>query len=218
MVSRKKISGGRANQKRRTRKEILRAADRLLARGEQPRLESVAEEAMVSRATVYRYFSSLDTLLAEAPLDVKTLDSEELFNGMSAAAAERAVRVQEHLHDLVADNEARFRHFLKATMDQWIAAGGELKEPLRGARRLGMLDAALKPIRGKLDRKTYDKLRYALAMCVSIEAFVTLTDVCRLDRKQGKDIASWAIRTLVNAVAPESRVGKATRTKPRAKT
>ncbi len=208
-MARQKIDGGRVNQKQRTRKEILRAAERLLARGEQPGLEAVAEEALVSRATVYRYFSNLDMLLAEAPLDVQTLDAEELLGDMpsdrASDPAERAVRIQEHLHDLVCRNESRFRLFLKATMEQWIAEGGNPGEPLRGARRIGMLDTALDPLRSKLDRRTYENLRSSLAMLVSVEAFIAQTDVCRLKPKQGKAVASWAIRTLVAAVTSETR-------------
>jgi AcrR family transcriptional regulator len=208
-VARKKIEGGRVNQKQRTRTEILRAAERLLARGEQPGLEAVAEEALVSRATVYRYFSNLDMLLAEAPLDVQTLDAEELLGDMppdrASDPAERAVRIHEHLHDLVCRNESRFRLFLKATLEQWIAEGGNPKEPLRGARRIRMLDLALDPLRRKLDRKTYKNLRSSLALLVSVEAYIAQTDVCRLNPKQGKAVASWAIRTLVSAVTSEAR-------------
>ncbi|MFN3628321.1 MAG: TetR family transcriptional regulator, partial [Parvibaculum sp.] len=49
-------SEARANQKRRTRKDLLQAAARLLKEGRNPSLEEIAEEALVSRATAYRYF------------------------------------------------------------------------------------------------------------------------------------------------------------------
>ena len=37
--------------------------------GQMPTLAEVAEEALISRATAYRYFSSPEALLAEASLD-----------------------------------------------------------------------------------------------------------------------------------------------------
>jgi hypothetical protein len=43
-------AAGRPNQKRRTRKDLLLAAARLMKQGRQPVLEEVAEEALVSRA------------------------------------------------------------------------------------------------------------------------------------------------------------------------
>ena len=60
---------GRPNQTSRTRKDLLQAASRLMKQGRRITLEDVAEEALVSRATAYRYFSSVDALLVEAPID-----------------------------------------------------------------------------------------------------------------------------------------------------
>ena len=56
-------TAGRPNQRRRTRKDLLDAATRLMRQGRKPSLEEVAEEALVSRATAYRYFASIDALL-----------------------------------------------------------------------------------------------------------------------------------------------------------
>ena len=42
---------GRSNQRRRTRKDLLAAAARLLKRGGTPAMDEIAEEAAVSRAT-----------------------------------------------------------------------------------------------------------------------------------------------------------------------
>jgi hypothetical protein len=46
----------RENQRRRTRKDLLQAAARLMKEGRTPSLDEVAETALVSRATAYRYF------------------------------------------------------------------------------------------------------------------------------------------------------------------
>ncbi|HET6470955.1 MAG TPA: TetR family transcriptional regulator, partial [Pseudomonadales bacterium] len=54
---------GRHNQRRRTRKDLLTAAATLMRSGAKPSLEAVAEAAMVSRATAYRYFPSIEALL-----------------------------------------------------------------------------------------------------------------------------------------------------------
>src|SRR4029079_18650338 len=71
---------GRPNQKSRTRKDLLQAATRLLKQGRNPTLDEVAEEAMVSRATAYRYFPSADALLLEASLDVAVPEPADLFD------------------------------------------------------------------------------------------------------------------------------------------
>ena len=73
-------TGGRANQLRRTRKDLLQAAARLTSQGRNPSLEEIAEEAMVSRATAYRHFPDVTALL-EASLDIDTPQAEEVFRG-----------------------------------------------------------------------------------------------------------------------------------------
>ena len=69
----------RSNQKHRTRKDLLRAAARLLKEGRTPSLEEIAEAALVSRATAYRYFPGVEALLLEASFDVETPEPEAVF-------------------------------------------------------------------------------------------------------------------------------------------
>ena len=56
---------GRVNQKRRTRAAIVAAARAILDRGETPTVAQVAEEAQMTRTTVYRYFPNQEALLVE---------------------------------------------------------------------------------------------------------------------------------------------------------
>ena len=72
----------RPNQKARTRKDLLQAAARLLGKGRKPSLEEVAAEALVSRATAYRYFPDLNALLVEAAIDVASPDPSRLLDGL----------------------------------------------------------------------------------------------------------------------------------------
>ena len=60
---------GRVNQKRRTRAAILTAAVELLEQGQSPTVAEVADAALVSRATAYRYFPTQEYLLFEAALE-----------------------------------------------------------------------------------------------------------------------------------------------------
>ena len=201
------LASGRTNQKQRTRRELLEATCRLVARGISPSLGEVSAEARVSRATAYRYFPSMNTLLLESPLDEKTATPDAILAEVSrderTSAADRVVQVQRYLFDLVADNETHFRLYLRSLMEQWLKSGGKPKGPLRGARRIPMLEMALEPVRDQLDRKAFKRLVHALSMLVSIEPFIAATDVCRLDRKQGREVLSWAVRTLTEAALRE---------------
>jgi AcrR family transcriptional regulator len=207
-VSRTSLDDGRINQKLRTRAEILQAAQRVLARGVVPSADEIAAEASISRATLYRYFPNLDVLLFEAPLDEKAGGPDEVFaealKDESASAADRVAQVQRYLYDLVADNEPRFRMFLKASMEQWLQTRGVTREPRRGARRLAMLEKALEPVRDSLDKPARERLIYALAALMSVESFIAMTDVCQLDRKKGREVITWAVRLLTEAALKES--------------
>jgi len=86
---------GRPNQRHRTRKDLLEAASRLMCQGRKPSLEEVAEEALVSRATAYRYFPSIEALLLEATLDVSTPDADDVLRG---PAARRTTRRRERTY------------------------------------------------------------------------------------------------------------------------
>src|SRR5690349_14165032 len=89
----------RSNQRYRTRKDLIAAAARLMEGGRKPSLEEVAEAALISRATAYRYFPNVEALLAEASVDVLVPDGEALFaDDPSADPAERADRAEAAMH------------------------------------------------------------------------------------------------------------------------
>ena len=200
VMSRVNLKIGRANQKLRTRKALLDAADQLVGEGLNPTLAEVAEKALVSRATAYRYFPNLDALLLEVSLDRKVAAPKEILkNADNKDGAERVALVHDFLHNLVAENEQQFRLFLKASMEQWLQSDSGADTPLRGARRIPMLSMALKPYKEHLDEETHEKLLYALSAMVSVEPFIALTDVCRIEPDRGREIMQWAIKLLVNA-------------------
>lgn len=199
-MSRVNLKNGRSNQKLRTRRALLDAAHHLVSEGHRPTLAGVAEKALVSRATAYRYFPNLDALLLEVLLDRKVATPEQILeNAKGEDAAERAALVHDFLHQLVAENEQQFRLFLKASMEQWLDFSKDSDTPLRSARRIPMLNLALEPERAKLDDDTFEKLLYALSAMVSIESFIALTDVCQIEPERGREIMRWAIKLLIKA-------------------
>jgi AcrR family transcriptional regulator len=82
-MNKKNLTRGRAEQKQKTRDEILETAQEFLKSGAEFTLDEVAEEAKMSRATVYRYFSNVDLLCAEAVLNIQTKSAEELIEEVS---------------------------------------------------------------------------------------------------------------------------------------
>ena len=55
------ITSGRVNQKAQTRAKILDATKVLMKTKQANTLDDVAEKANISRTTIYRYFSRIDT-------------------------------------------------------------------------------------------------------------------------------------------------------------
>jgi AcrR family transcriptional regulator len=201
MVSQTNMQKGRIRQKFRTRKALLQAAWELLKKGQQPSVEEVAERAMVSRATAYRYFPNRERLLIEAVLNRDAATPKEVLAGVdSGQTAEAVARVQQHLYSQVIKNETLHRSLLRACQEEWIE--NKDRFVLRGDQRLVLLESALHSRAENLNGKDYEKLLFALATMVSVESYVVLRDVCQVTQKRGREIMNWAVRTLVKAVLP----------------
>ncbi|MFZ5720504.1 MAG: TetR/AcrR family transcriptional regulator [Pseudomonadota bacterium] len=192
------MSGARANQKLRTRKDLLEAAARLMREGRTPTFDEIAEAAMVSRATAYRYFPGLDALLVEAGLDVAMPSAEALFAGESSADPVRRLdRVDEAMAAMMRDNEPALRAMLAQSVQRPAGADGET--PRRQNRRMPLIEAALEPARGEFAPAALPNLARALALVFGTESMVVFKDVLRLSEAQAAQVRRWAIRALVEA-------------------
>jgi AcrR family transcriptional regulator len=182
-------------QRARTRKAIVRAAARLLERGDRPSLDDVAEEAGVSRATAYRYFPGLDALLSEAAVDALVPDPEALFGADSPAdPAARLALVDETFERACREREMPLRLMLARSLERSVQPGGD-ETPLRQNRRAPMIEQALEP----LDGRYRPELVPALAMIVGTEGMIALKDVVGLDDSQARAVRRWAIDALLDA-------------------
>jgi AcrR family transcriptional regulator len=191
---------GRPNQRRRTRKDLLRAASRLMKRGRKPSLEEIAEEALVSRATAYRHFPSVDALLLEASLDVAIPEADDLFrDGSSDDPIARLERVDTALHDMILTNEAPLRMMLVHSLQRDFRNQVDAELPTRQNRRTPLIEAALEPTRNQFKPATLKTLSKALALIIGTEAMVVLKDVLQLDDADARKVKRWAIRALVAA-------------------
>jgi AcrR family transcriptional regulator len=196
----------RSNQHLRTRKDLLLAAGRLLKEGRKPTMDEVAEAALVSRATAYRYFPSLESLLIEAPLDGVMPDPGALFaSDTSADPEDRLDRAEAAMHQMTYQNEPQLRMMLANSLVRGTAGGGGEAVPPRQNRRAPLIEAALAPARQKFSNEAYDNLRAALALVFGTEAMVVFRDVLPMSERKARKIKSWAIRALVRAALRDSR-------------
>jgi AcrR family transcriptional regulator len=184
--------GGRVNQKRRTRAAIVQAAIDLARRGTVPTVADAAEAALVSRATAYRYFPTQDSLTLE--IASVTPGMEPIEAAVAQLAGDDAVARVEELVTVANRTffaeEAHQRTALRLYLEQWSERRrqGEESPVLRAGRRLGWLDRALEPLRDRLDREEFVRLRAALALTMGVEALVVMKDVCQLDDEAAFDV------------------------------
>jgi AcrR family transcriptional regulator len=186
----------RANQKLRTRKDLLDAAARLMRDGRTPTFDEVAEAALVSRATAYRYFPGLDALMLEAALHVAMPTPEDFFEGDETAdPMARLERLDAALAAMLRDNEPAMRAMLAGTLQ----AAHDPDAPVRQNRRGPLIAAALAPARDGFPPAGLDLLEKALVALMGIEALVAFKDVLRLPDAEADEVRRWAIRALVEA-------------------
>ncbi len=191
---------GRPNQKSRTRKDLLRAASRLMKQGRNPTLEDVAEEAMVSRATAYRYFSGVEALLVEAGLDVAMPDESFFTGDGSTDAVGRLLRADSAVAAMIAENEAALRAMLVHSLQRGMDAGSfGTTLPVRQNRRTPLIEQALAPVRATLPAADFARLAQALALVIGTESMLVFRDVLAIDDAEAGAVRAWMIRALVAA-------------------
>jgi AcrR family transcriptional regulator len=191
-------TAGRPNQRRRTRKDLLEAASRLMKEDRKPTLEEVAGAALVSRATAYRYFASIEALMVEATLDVAAPNAENVFKGAPPNPAARVERVDAAFEEMMSANETGLRMMLAQSLQRSLTEEGS-KLPKRQNRRTPLIEAALEPSRKQFKPAELQLLTRALALVIGTEAMVAFKDVLQVNDAEARKVRRWMIRALVEA-------------------
>lgn len=192
---------GRANQRRRTRAALLQAAADLLGQGKNPTVGEVADAALVSRATAYRYFPSQEHLLLQAVLNRSIDETDRTVRTAIDRHEDTAGRVDalvRAVHGEIVSHEQRFRDFARLSAEtrqgEQDTIGG-----VRGDRRIQWIEYALKPLRGRVGEGEFARLVQGLSLCVGAESFIVLSDLCRLGPPEVEEAARWTAKALLAA-------------------
>jgi AcrR family transcriptional regulator len=177
-----------------------------MSQGQLPKLAEVAKEAMVSRATAYRYFSSDEALMGEAALVDRTPTAGQLFTGdTSVDPEERLLKANAFMHDFVWENQTQLRFIVARLLDQAAQSNGSGEMP-RGNRRTNFIQTALAPARDRFDAATYRKLCAAVALVIGTESMIVFSDVLQIEEIEARKVESWMVSVLTQAALRESRV------------
>ena len=186
---------GRTNQKVRTRDALIGAARQLLARGVTPTVEAAATEASVGRTTAYRYFPNSRALLGA------TFPEIEMTSLLGADSPEdpleRLESVAEILTQGYIEHEPEYRAQLRLALEGEPAGGESL--PLRRGRRIGWIEDALSPLKGRIAGPELRQLVLGIGATLGIEAFVWLTDMAGLSREEAAEVMRSNARTLLRS-------------------
>lgn len=192
----------RARQRERTRSAIVDACARLLDRGVEPSIELVAEEAEVSRATVYRYFGTIFEIVWAVVSTRRTLDAEEVVDAAGPDLAERVSEAERGVNDYLYSDADGLRRFTIGWLQRIVDGTYEPGE--RPLRRLRYIDKALEPLAGELGDDLVFRLRHGLALAIGSESLLALVDGCQLEPDQAREITRWVSSTLVEAALAEA--------------
>ena len=173
------ITTGRTNQKLRTHQAIVQAAAELSRTGREVTMPEIAQAALVSEATAYRYFPDLPSLLREAIAGQLPTPQEALAPvADSTDPVERVAAATEFLLRHVLTRQGVVRAMIAGTIHRPAQAAS------RPGLRFGLIDHALAPLDDTLavtDPAAFTQLKYDLAVVVAAEALFNLTDLQGLD-------------------------------------
>jgi AcrR family transcriptional regulator len=196
------LEQGRANQKLRTYQALLDAALELTDGGQQPTLQDVASKAGLSRATVYRYFPSVDALIHEAYFGRAAVPLEE-FVPPDTDPVEAIGRAAKMMNSLLLDDEAGLHVVERAFMQMWLdSAPGE--GPSRMGRRMKYIDPIINGLSKRLSPAARRRLRTALAMTMGTEAVLAMRDVAGAPIEECISASVWAAQSLIRQALAEA--------------
>lgn len=204
VTTRASFEHGRASQKLRTYQALLDAALELTDAGQTPTLQDVASRAEVSRATVYRYFASVDALIHEAYFGRAAVPLEE-FVPPGTDPIEAIRRAAEVINRLLLDDEAGVHVVERAFMQMWLdSSAGE--RPSRVGRRMKYIDPIVDGLGDRLDAPARRRLRTALAMTMGTEAVLAMRDVAGAPVKECLAASAWAAQALIRQALADATV------------
>jgi AcrR family transcriptional regulator len=193
---------GRANQRQRTRQALIDAALALRDEGRDPTLPEVAERALVSRATAYRYFPSIEALMSETATD-RGMRPLTAFWRPGDDPVEAIGRAAEELHHLLVDDEAGLHVMERSFMTVWLDSESR-DAPLRPGRRMQYIDPIVDALRDVLPAAARKRLKQGLAIVIGTEALIAVRDVGRASAREAVDTTAWAARALVRQALAEA--------------
>lgn len=202
MTKRSYLDSGRIDQKRRTRDILIKAAADLIAQGRDVSISDIVNITKIGRTTVYRYFPTLDILIANAALwkvagpDQSEIDSRVAQESTPAQRIDAMVVENDHLTNR---HSREFRAMLRVSLDN--GAKGQQRARVR----YFAFKRALADLEKTAGKEAIEKLVCALTLTVGIEAQIVLREICLLNEVEAREVKRWAAKVLLNAALSDDK-------------
>ncbi|HUF97950.1 MAG TPA: helix-turn-helix domain-containing protein [Ilumatobacter sp.] len=209
----------RSHQKGHTRAAILAACAEIVTDGVHLSMDAIADRAGISRATIYRYFSTTSDVVWHfvteySPTDpagtapTSGAEGERAPPAVAALSLQHAALAAERsVNDPIFASPNIVRLFEIARLQRTVggAVGGTASAAASDDRpaRLSVIDVALDPHAERLGAKRTEVLRGALALMMGPEAMITLLDACHLTEADARTITRWATSAIVQQALDE---------------
>ncbi|MGV3603101.1 MAG: TetR/AcrR family transcriptional regulator [Dyadobacter fermentans] len=165
-------------------------------------LEEVAKELNISRATIYRYYSNVDMLCAEATLSLRVKQQEDFLEDVKdMTLKDSLVYVQKYFNMLAYVHETGFRKYLSVVLDESVKKGSAA--PLRGARRPAALDAVMRRHADRIGPENYIRLKQIVTTLSGVEPMIANKDVNGLSNEQSDELLEWAVTMILKGLSLE---------------
>lgn len=197
---------GRANQKRRTRQALIDAALALRDEGHNPNFAEIAERALVSRATAYRYFSSVEALVSETATERGLPPLESVWRA-GDNAAEGIARAAREMMKVLLEDEAGLHLMERSFMAVWLENDPSMR-PLRPGRRMKYIEPVVESLKGELSATARRRLVHALSMVMGTEAALAARDIGGASTEEAVTAAGWAAQALVSQACADAAEGR----------
>lgn len=193
------IVSGRIKQKKATREGILKAAHSLLETSPSFSLEDVAAQMGISRATIYRYYSNVDILFAEATLSLRVKQPADFLDDLKGVnLLESLTYVQSYYNYLAQLHENSYRKYMSVVLAESVKE--KKSGTLRGARRPAALEVVLKPFEEKIGEENAVKLKQIITVLSGIEPMIANKDVNGLSSEESAELLRWALEMILKGM------------------
>lgn len=188
----KHITSGRKKQKQNTRDKILEASRKLLEKKVALTMENVAESAGISRATIYRYYTNIDSISMDLILQLDVPKPDSFFgNDKETSENDTLLNIQKAYLDFSLRNEQTSRKFLAAVL---ASSNPQMR---RGKNRINTLRECFKSNNVDLNEEEKEKLIHLSVLLMGIESIITAKDVCELDNETTFETLSWGLQMIL---------------------